>query len=260
MSIQPKAAELGGAAAKISDILFEMSKQMLAQKAAVSAARSRGGLLAADIDVEPLEPLIDAVRANAHSDIRSIPAVRWLTREPCYMDLVKAFGQRASASPSSKFAEPDAIWRMASCALMSLYLVRWYREKSREPLEMSKDDWVEAQKALQTLVRLRRAKGLDVSRILCGDGLMRALPLNWEDGSLKRLQQGQLHATKPCPDGKVAERKALKAFAVALHREFGAAPALVVARFGDLIDYSPTSIKRNIPRWIAEASKGAVML
>lgn len=260
MSIQPKAAELGGAAAKISDILFEMSKQMLAQEVAIRAARSRGGLLAENIDVEPLEPLKDTLRANAHSDIRAIPAVRWLTREPCYMDLSKAFGQRASASPSSKFAEPDAIWRMTSCALMSLYLVRWYREKGREPLEMSKDDWVEAKKALQTLVRLKRAKGLDVSKILCGDDLMRALPLNWEDEALKRLQQGEAHATKPCSDGKVAERKALKAFAIALHREFGAAPTLVVARFGDLIDYSPTSIKRSIPRWIDEASKGAVIL
>lgn len=252
---KPRAADLGTAAVKISTLLFDLQKQLFSQQAEGSAMTENRGLLGttAQPALSPTFGQMDP-RASTYAEIRAIPAVQWLSRQVCYLDIKRAFETTARKSPSSKFNDPDATWRLAACALSSLYLVSWYREKGREPLEMSKEDWIEAKKALQTLVRLRRAKGLDVSRILCGDDPIHALPLNWEDEALKRLQHGETHARNPYSNGKVAERKALKAFAIALHRAFGEAPVLVVARFGDLIDHSPQSIKRDIPKWIEEDS------
>lgn len=249
---QPKATDLAAAALKISNLLFEMDRQLHAEKMTTYDRTMANGLLASFIN-SPTPPAFSRdIRAETHAEIRSIPAVQWLNRQIDYMSLKRAFENAAKAAPSSEFAKPDAIWHLASCTLSSLYLVRWYREKGFDPLEMSKDDWAQATEAVKKLISLRRAKGLDVNKIFFGDQLI-GLPLDWESKSLDRLELAASTCRKPCPDGKVAERKALKSFTLSLHRQFGRAPLLVVTEFGGLIKYSPGSIKRNIPLWIEEA-------
>lgn len=252
---KPRAADLGAAAVKISTLLFDLQKQLFSQQVEGSALTENRGLLGTTAQpvLSPTFGQMDP-RASTYAEIRAIPAVQWLTRQVCYMGIKRAFEKTARITPSSKFTDPDAIWRLASCTLSSLYLVEWYREHGVEPLEMSKEDWAEATDAIKVLVRLTKAKGLNVGKILLGDEPLRALPYGWEHDALARLEVARLSARKPCSDGKVAERRALKAFALALHREFGKAPALVVTEFGALIDYCPSSIKRNIPLWIEESS------
>ena len=243
---QPKATDLAAAALKISNLLFEMDRQLHAEKMAAHDRSMATGLLASFSDSPTLPALSKDIRAETHAEIRSIPAVQWLTRQIDYMSLRKAFENTAKSAPASEFAKPEALWHLASCTLSSLYLVRWYREKGFDPLEMSKDDWAQATEAVKKLISLRRAKGLDVNKIFFGDQLL-GLPLDWESKSLERLELAASTARKPCPDGKVAERMALKSFTLSLHRQFGRAPLLVVTEFGSLIKYSPGSIRRNIP-------------
>jgi len=249
---QPKATDLAAAALKISNLLFEMDRQLHAEKMTTYDRTMANGLLASFIN-SPTPPAFSRdIRAETHAEIRSIPAVQWLTRQIDYMSLKRAFENAAKAAPSSEFAKPDAIWHLASCTLSSLYLLRWYREKGFDPLEMSKDDWLQATDAVKKLISLRRAKGLDVSKVFFGDDILTGLPLDWESKALERLELALHSARKPCTDGKVAERRALKSFALSLYRRFGSAPLLVVTEFGSLIKYSPGSIKRNIPLWIEE--------
>lgn len=257
---QPKATDLAAAALKISDLLFEMDRQMHTEKITAQGGSTATGLLASFMDVSPRPSYSRDIRAETHAEIRSIPTVQWLTRQIDYMSLKRAFENAAKAAPSSKFATPDAVWHLASCTLSSLYLVRWYRERGFDPLEMSKDDWLQATDAVKKLISLRRAKGLDLSKVFFGDDVLTGLPLDWESRALERLERALRSARKPCADGKVAERRALKSFTLSLYRRFGSAPILVVTEFGSLIKYSPGSIKRNIPLWIEEEKAVPIMV
>lgn len=255
---QPRAAELGAAAVKISTLLADLQTQLFAQRVPAVKATYTSGLLdaTAQLVTSPSFGQMDP-RASIHAEIRAIPAVQWLSRQAAYMGdkgLRKTFEKKAASSPSSKFADPDAILRLISCTLSSLSLVRWYQERSLQPLEMSAEDWSEATNALKVLIRLEKAKGLDVSQIFFGKDLLRSLPPGWEKDALARLDVAAKTARNPYANGKVAERKALKAFTLALYWEFGEAPTLIVSAFGDLIGHPTSSIKRNIPLWIEEAS------
>lgn len=255
---KPSAAESAAAAVKISTLLADLQKQLFSQRVPAGAVPLTPGLLgaAAQPAINPNFGQMDP-RASTHAEIRAIPAVQWLSRQAAFTGdngLRKTYEKKAASSPSSKFADPDAIYRLISCTLSSLSLVWWYQEKRLQPLEMSTEDWSEATNALKVLIRLKRAKGLDVSQIFFGKDLLRSLPIGWEKDALDRLDIASRSARNPYANGKVAERKALKAFTLGLHHQFGEAPTLIVSAFGDLIGHPTSSIKRNIPIWIEEAA------
>ena len=190
--------------------------------------------------------------AEAQTRIRTFPAIYWLHRQPAFHALARHL-KLQSARSKGPFAAPDAELRLTQGVLLSLLTFRSYKDRRVSPDSMGTADWDEAVRAVMTLARLQREKGLDLSAAIWGTRALQALPPFWSRETVRRLVEAKAAAPKPHPDGTQLERKVMKQFSVFLHRVFGRAPLPLVQAFGVIIQYTPGTVKRSLPLWIAEA-------
>lgn len=190
---------------------------------------------------------------EAHQKVTALPAVYWLRRQASFLTLTDQLHRQAARS-GGNFARPEAELRLIQGVLSALLTFRFYRDRRTAPGGMGAADWDEAIRAVRTLSRLERQKGLNLSAAIWGPSLLNALPPFWADHTVDRLLSAKVEAPKPHSDGKQLERRVMKHFAIFLLRTFGRAPLSMVETFGEVIQYTPGTIKRSLDRWLEEAA------
>lgn len=192
-------------------------------------------------------PSLVAEVARVEAAISDNQALKWLRSQPSFMKIKASLERKAKKYPASKFAEPVAVYKLIQCTLFGLGVYASYVENRRKPGQMTKKDWDEAIRAVQTLRSLQRHKGLNLT------GVFAARPgaPSW-DGALQfeeRLVQAKQASKKPHDDGFVSDRAAARKFTEWLLMMFDEAPPTMVESFAEFIGYNKDSARKQLKSW-----------